>query len=91
MPAVKAAINNCSETYSSGPNGFSAFLLRRLKNSFSLPSSIIFNLSYESGCIPEIWKHAIGVLYINALDHACVLRIIDLSASEVFAVKLWNL
>ncbi len=57
--AIESVLSGVGDTHSSGPDGFSAFLLKRLRNSISLPLSLIFNLSYESGIVPTIWKNAI--------------------------------
>ena len=57
--AIEKTLSEASDTHSSGPDGISAFLLKRLKSSVSLPLSFIYHFSYGSGTIPEAWKNAI--------------------------------
>ena len=57
--AIKKTLSEASDTHSSGLDGISAFLIKRLKSSVSLPLSFIYHFSYESGTIPEAWKNAI--------------------------------
>ncbi|CAF1079728.1 unnamed protein product [Brachionus calyciflorus] len=41
-----------------GPDKVSSTVLKNCAESFSLAFSIIFKKSYESGEVPELWKHA---------------------------------
>ena len=59
MLAIDKVISEASDTHSCGPDGFSCYLLKRLKCGVSLPLSLIFNHSYESGSNPEVWKQAV--------------------------------
>ena len=43
---------------SGGPDGLPASFFKVTSDSIALPLSIIFNLSLQSGIIPDIWKHA---------------------------------
>jgi hypothetical protein len=56
---VSQVIANLSSTHSCGPDGLSSFMLKQLKDNVSLPLSMIFHQSYNSGCIPDMWKRAI--------------------------------
>jgi hypothetical protein len=55
---IEKVISGLNDTHSSGPDGFSSFLLKKLLHNISLPLSILFSQSYNSGCIPDMWKRA---------------------------------
>ena len=57
--AIDKVISEAIDTYNCETDGFSCYLLKRLKCCVSLPLSLIFNLSYESGSILEVWIQAV--------------------------------
>jgi hypothetical protein len=56
---IEKVISGLANTHSSGPDGFSSFLLKHLQYNISLPLSMLYFQSYNNGCIPEMWKRAV--------------------------------
>ena len=52
------ALHKTPSKYSCGPDGIPNVLLKKLSNVLSLPLSLIFQILYDSGIIPTMWKHA---------------------------------
>ena len=55
---VENKLSSLDENKSAGPDGFYPLVLKRCANELSLPLSIIFQKSYDTGCLPEHWKLA---------------------------------
>jgi hypothetical protein len=55
---VLKQIRKLKASNSGGPDGLPASFVKVTSDSIALPLSIIFNLSLQSGIIPDIWKHA---------------------------------
>jgi len=55
---VFKVIVNLKSKYSTGPDGFSSIFLKNLAPSISFPLMLIFDQSFQSGTIPDIWKTA---------------------------------
>ena len=82
--AIEKTLSEASDTHSSGPYGISAFLLKRLKSSVSLPLSFIYHFSYESGTIHEEWKNAILYpVYKGAGSRSCTENCRPISLTSV--------
>ena len=56
---VCSIINNLKSNSAAGPDGLPACFFRKLRHSLSVPLNIIFSLSYDTGCLPDDWQHAI--------------------------------
>ena len=55
---IANALRKTPSKYLCGPDGIPKVLLKKLSNVLSLPLSLIFQISYDSGIIPTTWKHA---------------------------------
>jgi len=55
---VFKVIVNLKSKYSNGPDGFSSIFLKNLAPSISFALMLIFDQSFQSGTIPDIWKTA---------------------------------
>ena len=44
-----------------GPDGLSAFFVKRISNTIALPLSILYQKSFNTGILPGIWKKAIVI------------------------------
>ena len=44
-----------------GPDGLSAFYVKRISNTIALPLSILYQKSFNTGILPDIWKKAIVI------------------------------
>jgi len=58
---VRLALKKIKPSISSGPDGISAFLLKKLSFSICLPLSMIFTSSYSKSCLPSQWKEAVVI------------------------------
>lgn len=56
MSDIQKELLLLDDSKSSGPDDISSFLLKRCAGSISIPLTILFNKSLESGCVPKIWK-----------------------------------
>jgi hypothetical protein len=55
---VEKKLKKLKITKSAGPDGFHPRVLSELSQSIKYPLSIIFQRSYDEGCLPEAWKKA---------------------------------
>jgi hypothetical protein len=56
---VLAALNQLKPTLASGPDFLNAYLLKKLKDSITEPLSTIFEVSYRTGKLPDLWLKAL--------------------------------
>ena len=56
----------------SGPDDISSTMLKKCADSISLQLSVIFNLSFTSGCVPDDWKISRVTLIFKSKDRSCV-------------------
>jgi Reverse transcriptase (RNA-dependent DNA polymerase)/Endonuclease-reverse transcriptase len=56
---VFAALKKLKPSLASGPDGINAFVLKKLKFSLMEPLSTIFEVSYRTGKLPDLWLQAI--------------------------------
>ena len=87
--AIEKTLSEASDTHSSGPDGISVLLLKRLKSSVSLPLSFIYHFSYENGTIPEARKNSI-VCPVYCMDLVHVQKTIDQLVLLVSVVRSWS-
>ena len=57
--AVLLALNKLKPSLSTGPDDINAFVLKKLKFNILDPLSTIFEVSYRTGKLPELWKQAL--------------------------------
>ena len=55
---IFSVLNNISNSESVGPDGLSAYFLKRISSVICLPLSLIFQRSLHTGILPPIWKTA---------------------------------
>ena len=55
---IKKAIDDMDENSAAGPDGIYAILLKKLRDSISLPLALILRKSIDEGKIPDIFKLA---------------------------------
>ena len=57
-PRVKLLLDNLDINKAQGPNAISGAVLKNCSETLAYPLSILFNLSYNTGYIPQEWKLA---------------------------------
>ena len=50
---IIAMIHGCSDSMSLGPDGFSAFFIKRISNTIALPLSILYQKSFNTGILSD--------------------------------------
>lgn len=55
---VRKYLKTINVNKSAGPDGIHPLLIRHCADRLTTPVTFIFNLSFGSGCVPEIWKRA---------------------------------
>ena len=55
---VKPILDNLDINKAQGPDAISGAVLKNCSETLAYPLSILFNLSYNTGCIPQEWKLA---------------------------------
>jgi len=57
--AIESVIRKLQPKYSSGPDGYTPFMVKSLVESIVLPLTLIFSASFTFGKLPTMWKKAI--------------------------------
>jgi len=58
---VLSCLNRIEPSLAAGPDKLNAFFLKKLKYSIAQPLSSIFEVSYRTGILPELWKKGIVI------------------------------
>jgi hypothetical protein len=53
---VSEGLNTLSNSHSKGPDGIAATMLYQCREALCIPLLLLFNISLQLGCFPEIWK-----------------------------------
>ena len=63
--AVGKAIGNASDTFSCGPDGLCAYMLRTIKSKISLPLSMIFTIGFGLRISTVVEMKILGILFTS--------------------------
>jgi hypothetical protein len=55
---VAAAIDSMTDTLSSGPDGYPAYFIKRLRDMLCEPFALLFNTCMQTGDLPRVWLDA---------------------------------
>ena len=58
---ISESLSSLKAKHSLGPDGLSAYFVKKLGTALFIPLEIIFNVSYTTGKIPEFWRKAVVV------------------------------
>lgn len=58
---ISNVMKNIKPSLSVGPDGICAFFFKKLHQVLCKPLSTIFEVSYRTGTLPDLWKHAIVI------------------------------
>ena len=59
MENITRAFQKLQPKHSAGPDGLSAFFIKNIEFGICFPLMLIFNLSFQRGKLPDIWKSAV--------------------------------
>ena len=65
-------LRNINPNKAAGPDGIHGNVLKKCARSLAYPLSILFNLSFSTGCIPQDWKLALVVPVFKKGDKSTV-------------------
>ena len=69
---VQNILKKVDPSKAAGPDGIDGYVLKRCCTSISIPLSILFSKSYNTGIIPQEWKNANVVPIHKKSDKSCV-------------------